>query len=255
MQNKIIELTIEQVVDYITCPNIFYLKYVNNIVPKTHVSVKRLMLAAKDKLLYQILNGKYIDGTKFVNDFIKDCTKNKFLSTNREVIKSMRKLTTFHSWCVQNQLLLADIGTEFELPFKDYNAILKGNFGVIRFRNNKLELLGIDFSDKDPDQNLLDISIKYTLQSYAIKRLVPKYELSGIRVLSVRQNRVAEFETFRSPLDYERLEDTFSMVIKAIRNGIYYPRETFECSYCPNKIYCGGLSNHVIPKNNEVTIC
>lgn len=254
MKEKILEITTEQLTDYVSCPNRFYLQYVNCIKPKTHVSVKSILLSARDKLLYQILDGKYPDGNKYINDFIKECQAHKFLSTNRAVLQGMRKLNIFHSWCVKNELLLADMGTEFELPFPKDNAILKGQFGIIRYVNKHLELLGVDFTDRDPDQNLLDISLRYTLQSYAVKRLVPKYELSGIRVLAVRQDRVKEFETFRTPLDYERLEDTVSMVIKAVRNQIYYPRETFECVGCPVKIYCGGLSNHTFD-TKEVQIC
>ena len=254
MKQKVIEITEDQLVDYITCPNLFYLKYVNSIRPKTHISVKSILLSTRDKLLYQILDGKFIDGNKYVNDFVKECQNNNFLSTNRSVLHGMRKLNIFHGWCIKNQLVLADMGTEFELPFPKDNAILKGNFGIIRYRNQHLELLAVDFTDRDPDQALLDISLRYTLQSYAIKRLVPKYELSGVRVLAVRQDRINEFETFRTPLDYERLEDTVSMVIKAIRNEVYYPRETFDCARCPVKIYCGGLKNHTFD-TREVIPC
>ena len=244
MMDPVLEITADQFVDYVTCPNLFYLKYVNGIKPKTHISVKSILLSARDKLLYRILDGKFLDGSKYINDFVSECQKNNFLSTNRGVLQGMRKLNIFHSWCVKNELLLADMGTEFELPFPKENAILKGTFGIIRYHNKHLELLGVDFTDRDPDQALLDISLRYTLQSYAVQRLVPKYELSGVRILVVRQDRIKEFQTFRTPLDYERLEDTVSMVIKAIRNRIYYPRETFECARCPVKIYCGGLKNH-----------
>lgn len=254
MKERILEITTEQFVDYVTCPNLFYLKYVNCIKPKTHISVKSILTSARDKMLYQILDGKYPDGNKAVNDFAKECQVNNFLSTNRGVLHGMRKLTVFHQWCIRNQLILADLGTEFELPFPKDNAILKGTFGIIRYVNQHLELLAVDFTDRDPDQALLDISLRYTLQSYAVKRLVPKYELEGIRILAVRQDRVNEFQTFRTPLDYERLEDTISMVIKAIRNEVYYPRETFECGRCPVKIYCGGLKNHEIG-TREVTVC
>lgn len=248
MNTPILEITTEQLVDYITCPNLFFLQYVNGIRAKTHVSVKSILLKARDKLLYQILDGKYPDGNKYINGFVKECQDNHFLSTNRAVLQGMRKLNIFHSWCVKNELLLADLGTEFELPFPKDSAILKGTFGIIRYYNKHLELLVVDFTDRDPDQALLDISLRYTLQSYAIQRLVPKYDLSGVRVLVVRQDRIKEFQTFRTQLDYERLEDTVSMVIKAIRNEVYYPRETFECARCPVKLYCGGLKNHAFDK-------
>ena len=249
MPNKVIELTDQQFLDYVFCPNKFYLQYINSIRPKTHISVKQILLSYRDKLLYQILDGKYPNVNKIIDGFVQECQENKFPMTNRGVIHGMRKLTVFHEWCVRNKLLLADMGTEYELSFPKDNAILKGTFGIIRYTDKRLEMLGVDFSNQDPDQNLLDISLKYTLQSYAVKRLVPKYELSGVRVLSVRQDRTREFETFRTPLDYERLEDAISMVIKAVRNRIYYPRETYECTHCPVKIYCGGLSNHIIPED------
>ena len=249
MQNKVLEITEDQLLDYVLCPNRFYLQYVNAIKPKTHISIKQILLSYRDKLLYQILDGKYPDGSKLVNGFVKECQEHNFLSTNRGVIKGMRKLTVFHQWCLRNKLLLADMGTEYELTFPKDNAILKGNFGIIRYTDTRLELLAIDFSDTDPDQNLVDISLKYTLQSYAVRRLVPKYELSGIRILCVRQDRTKEIESFRTPLDYQRLEDSISMVIKAVRNHIYYPRETYDCMRCPVKVYCGGLSSHKIPED------
>ena len=64
MTASVLEITTEQFVDYITCPNLFYLKYISAIRPKTHVSVKSLLAAARDKLLYRILDGKYPDANK-----------------------------------------------------------------------------------------------------------------------------------------------------------------------------------------------
>lgn len=245
INQKLIELTSNQLEDYISCPNLFYIRHVNGIVPRSKVTIRKLIEKHKEQMFYRLMEGTIPDINKILIDFSKDCMDNKYPPLHRDVHKGSSQLITFFNWLIDNRVQIADIGTPYELTFPKSNVILKGNFGAIRYTNDKLELIVADFSAKDPDQNLVDISIRYTLQAYAVHKLIKKYELACIRVLTVRYNRVTELLSYRSPTDFARLENTVDNIACAIRNNIFYPRESFECLRCPVKSYCAGVLDYV----------
>ena len=242
---KLIEITTQQLEDYIKCPNLFYIRHVNGILSKTHVTIRSIAEKHKDHMLYSLMDGKIPDIDKVLLEFNKDCIENKYPATHRDVQKASNQLVILFNWLIANRVQIADIGTPFQLTFPEVNVILKGAFGAIRHNNKRLELLGIDFAAKDPDQDLVDMSIRYTVQAYAVHKLIQDYELSCIHIIGVRFNRVQELQSYRSEIDYARVEKTVQNVARAIRSSIFYPRESYECTYCPVKAYCSGILDYV----------
>lgn len=241
----LIELTEDQLEDYIKCPNLFYIRHVNNILPRKQITIRTITEKYVNQMFYTLMDGKIPNIDHVLLDFSKECMEHKYPAINRDVQKASNQIVTLFNWLISNRIQIADTGSPFELTFPASNVILKGTFGKIRYNNDKLELLVTDLSNKDPDQNLIDISVRHTLQAYAIHKLIKKYELSCIRVLSVRYNRVTELFSYRSPIAFARLENTVNNIANAIRNNIFYPRESFECARCPVKAYCAGVLNYV----------
>ena len=81
------------------------------------------------------------------------------------------------------------------------------------------------------------MSLKNTLRCYAAGKTFKGYDLSYINVLHLKS--LNEYRTYRSNIQYERLEKAVQNIGRAIREEIYYPCEIFECAVCPYKNFCG----------------
>ena len=113
---------------------------------------------------------------------------------------------------------------------------LVGNMGtILALPNNNYELLITDFGNKMPEQTLVDMKLKYSLDSYAFQNVYNK-RVHGIRVRNIKNAR--DFLTFRSQDDFKRLEQAVANVSCCIKNKLFYPRESVMCSICNAKEYC-----------------
>jgi hypothetical protein len=243
--SKTIELTTEQLENYIACPNKFYIQNVSGIPPSPKHLVRKIAEKYKDQMFYALMDGKIPDANTILTNFAEECAKNKFAPLHKEVVRGSNQLLVLHNWLVSHRVLVADIGTPFEVTFPKSNVILKGKFEPIRMFNNKLEMLSVSFSSANPDQTLADMSLKYTIQAYAVHKLVKKYDLSCIRVLGIKSTHLTELLSYRTKDDFIRLENTVNNVACAIQNNIFYPRESFECSYCSVKAYCASILEYI----------
>jgi CRISPR/Cas system-associated exonuclease Cas4 (RecB family) len=241
----IIEITENQLEDYIKCPNLFYIRHVNGILPRKQVTIRSIADKYTEQMFYSLMDGKIPNIDDITGKFTEECIRHKYPVIHRDVQKSISKLITLFNWLISNRVRIGDVGSPYELTFPSANVIVKGKFDIVRYMDDKLELLITDLSNRDPNQDLIDISIRYTLQAYAVHKLITKYELSCVHVLGIRYNRVQELFSYRSPTDYARVENTIKNVAAAIRENIFYPRESYECSYCPVRAFCGGVLNYV----------
>ena len=99
--------------------------------------------------------------------------------------------------------------TLFTLKYEDdVNISFKGEISNIALgKDKKPYLLITDFSNKYPTQPLLDMKLKYTLDSYAFKKLYNKD--IGVKFHHVKSDR--DYFTFR-------IEDDFNRLVRVIRN-------------------------------------
>jgi hypothetical protein len=90
----------------------------------------------------------------------------------------------------------------------------------------------------DPD-NLSDI-LQLTTYSYAYKTLFGK-EPSLLRVVNFVKTRTPKMvilETARDNKDYERLFYLAKEVLKGIKSGVFFPRQSFMCKDCEYEGLC-----------------
>jgi hypothetical protein len=84
----------------------------------------------------------------------------------------------------------------------------------------------------DPD-NLSDI-LQLTTYSYAYKTLFKKEPklLKVINFVKTKTPKMVVLETLRNAKDYERLFHLAKAVLKGIKTGVFFPRQSFMCKDC-----------------------
>jgi CRISPR/Cas system-associated exonuclease Cas4 (RecB family) len=236
----IIRLTQEAVQDYIKCPNFFKMKYATKLPSKDDLSYHDLLQNVINAYLAHLMDGKVMTMDKVKNKWDKLVDEHKV--SDRKILDGIGYFNVIHNYCKTNKVIIADMNTPYEITFKD-NIIINGNIGTIRYNNNKFELFVIETSQKTPEQILLDMSLKYTFQIYALNDMKKNdkidFKISGVRIFHVKSGH--EFTTYRTKKDFDRLEKTINAIGKAIRNDIFYPREDHMCPVCNFKNYCGYL--------------
>ena len=232
----VLRLTEEQILDYIKCPNYFYLKYNSKIPFNNLPSFKDLIQKIIDAYMIKIFNGQLLSIDKVKKLWDKASEEYPNVLSSKRVLDGIGIMTMLDRYCHNNKLLIADINSPYQINFS-HNVIVTGNLGIIRLNDKQLELFVVETSQKKPEQILLDMSFKYTLQIYAINKMSPGVNINCLRVYHVKSN--SEYTTYRTQKDYDRMEKIIAGVSKAIRNEIFYPREDFTCPQCVYKNYCG----------------
>ena len=232
-----IELTIDQLMEYIHCPNYFYLKYMSRIPLKNIPTYKDLLHQIINMYIGRLLNGKIMPMSEAKKHWDKLVDEYPSSLSSKNIIEGLGILNQIDHYCRNNKVVIADLNSPFQNVFSN-NIIIKGLLGPIRYYDNKtLELFIIETSQKIPDQTLVDMSLKYTMQLFAVNSISSNFKINGIRILHVKSGN--EITTYRTQKDFDRLKKTISNVGKSIRNEIFYPREDYTCPRCLYKNYCG----------------
>lgn len=237
LENKpLLKLTETQLLDYIKCPNLFYLKYLSRIPYKESKTYKDCIKNLMYAYLGRLLDGKVLTLKEIKNKWDRIIDENEELFNENKVLEGIGYMNILDHYCRTHQVIIADINTPYQVNFKD-NIAVTGNLGPLRYNNGKIELFLPESSQKQPDQTLLNMSIKYTLQIKAIKQLDKSVKVDGIKIFHVKSGK--EFTSYRTQKDFDRLDKIVSGVGKAIREEIFYAREDYMCSQCKYKNYCG----------------
>lgn len=233
MSEDILKLTTKQFFDYIECPKLFYTKYVSKIPVFENQSLNSLVNKVVKIYFVNLFDGKILKMPELKDEWDKVCKQYKSQIKETTITDGIMHLYNLTRWAETNMPIICDINTGYTLVFG--NTILVGNLGAIRCKDNKLELLVVEANRTSPNQDLVDQSMKYTLDIYAFNKIY-KQKLSFIRVLFTKNNK--EIITYRTKKDFDRLKETINGVSKGIRNEIFYPRESFTCPSCLSKNYC-----------------
>ena len=236
INDPILRISDEELFCYIKCPNLFYLKYLSRIPIPPQPTFGELVRSVIDGYFAKLLEQKLPTIDKAKKDWDKICEDYPKTISDKKVLEGFGLINLFDKYCFDNKLIVADFNTPYEIPVGG-NVIITGNIGAIRIVGSKLELFSVETSQAVPNQNLLNMSLKHTLQCYAANKLYPKYDLNSVRILHLKSGQ--EFTTYRSKIQYDRLEKTIQNVSRAIREEIFFPREDFTCAQCRVKNYCG----------------
>lgn len=236
----VIEITEEQLFDYMNCPVRYAIKY-----GKNHIKVPPQVTFPK--LLNQVVYGfcqSLKDGIVLPPDKIKRkwdtvCKNHPDKITQDKIREGFGALYRFYEYAEENQILVADIGSPYILRVKDGDDtyIYNGTLGIILSnKDGEPENFKTDFSSRFPEQSKLDMNLKTTLDHVGFYELY-NLPLSGTRVHHVKKSR--DFYTTRDiPSSTKRVRTIIANVCKSIRHNIWYPHETPLCSSCEVRDFC-----------------
>lgn len=228
----------QQLFDYMKCPALYDFKYNKSIRIYEQVSIPKLLSGIANYFYFSIMNGKVPTSNDLKRKWDSVCTNNADYIDAKKNIEGMGSIINMFRWAQDERLIVADINSAYRLTFIHENkpVELVGSMGTILLTaNNKYELLVTDFSSKLPDQTLIDMKLKYSLDCLAFSKTYNK-EISGVRVHNIKNNK--DFYSSRFDDDLKRFESSLINVVKSIRENIYYPRESTLCGPCAVKEYC-----------------
>ena len=227
------KITEQQLFDYIHCPALFEMKYLRQVPLEEPVSSSKLLNKVAKYFYLNLLNGKICTTSELKKKWDSVCQGQEGQISGKAIMEGISLIMKLYNWAANEQAVVLDIDTPYTIKIGDTELV--GNLGtILAAPNNKFELLVTDFSSRLPDQTLVDMKLKYTLEAYAFHQVYNKF-IDGIRIHSVKHAR--DFYTSRSDGDFKRLEAAIRNVGKSIEDGVYYPREGM-CSTCPAKGYC-----------------
>ena len=236
------EISEKHIFEYMRCP--LYYDLVNN----KHIEVeKRFSVATHlgrvgNSFLINLMNGKVLTQTELKKKWDAICEKEKDHITPSRCMEGVSQLMKLYLWAENQELRIADVKTPYAVSIKSIfmpNTAIKvhGEMEAISIgKNGSVELLVLDFNNRSLDQSVLDMKIKYTLDSIAFKKLYGKDV--GIHVHHVKDNK--DYFAYRIKDDEERLIATINSIAYSISKKLYYPRENILCSSCELKNFCKG---------------
>lgn len=232
-------LTDKQIMDYIRCPNLFYIKYMSHIPIAEAMTMSELVGLVINCYFAKLMDGKLPSIAKAKKLWDRYCEEYPSVLSDKKILEGFGLINLFDRYCFNNKLIIADFNSGFQVDFGGCVTV-KGSFGAIRLNNDRLEFFFVETSQNKPNQQLLDMSLKYTLQCYAMNKLSGQHnKLNCIRVLHLKSGE--EFTTYRTQKDFERLERTITNIGRCVREEIFYPREDYTCPQCKAKNYCGHI--------------
>lgn len=95
-------------------------------------------------------------------------------------------------------------------------------------------------SGKSVDPQSADDLLQLTIYSYAYRTLFKKEPrlLRLINFVKTKAPKMAILETGREEKDYQRLFYLAKEVLKGIRSGVFFPRQSFMCKDCEYEAFC-----------------
>lgn len=232
---RLLKLTDEALMDYIRCPNYFYFKHISKIPVNKTPTFHELVQQVIDAYMAKLMDGKIMTTRQFKKMWDDFAEEYPMIITEKRTLDGFGMINQIDRYCRQNQVIIADINSPYQVNFKN-NISLTGKIGIIRYNKTNLELFITETSQKLPDDFLLNMSMKLTLQMYAVSKTTD-CQLDGIHVYHIKSGK--ELYSRRSAKDFEKLEKIIGDVGFAIRNELYYPREDYTCPQCKFKNYCG----------------
>lgn len=226
-----IKLTENQLFDFANCPSLFEMKYVKKLPMSEETSFSQLLNKVSNYFYLHLLNGKVCSLAELKKKWDSICESHQL--SPKQAVDGMHLVAKFANWMGHEQPIVLDINTPYTICMG--NVELSGNLLPVFRVNEKKELIVTDFSSKMPDQRLVDMKLKYTLDAYVCKTLF-KEDIVGIRVHNVKNDK--EIRTYRNEADFNRLISSVKGIGTAIKSSGFYARDSFMCPSCPAFTYC-----------------
>lgn len=230
------QLTERQLMDYMRCPVYYQGAYEHGLVPIEQPSMSTLLGKVAHAFCLQ-LSAQVVPSKHEVEKmWDRVCRQNQEYITEKRVVEGISALMQMYRWMEDKQIMIGSADIPYNIVFNTKHPVeLLGKIGTVAVtEDRKMELLVIDFGKRAPDRAVMDMKLKYTMDAFAMKKLMKKD--IGIHVHHVRTAQ--DFFTFRANDDFKRLESTVCTIAHCIEKDIYFPRENAFCSSCDMKDFC-----------------
>lgn len=226
-----IKLTERQLYDFLNCPALFEMKYIKKLPIQESQTFSSYLTTVGNYFYINLLNEKISTLSDLKRKWDSVCAGQNF--TQKQVLDGMHEVARFANWMGNEQPIVLDINTPYTIVVGDVE--LSGNMSPIFKKKDRKELVITDFSSKLPDQRVIDMKLKYTVEAYAFRELYQE-EFVGIRVHNVKHNK--DLYTNRTEADFNRMKTTIKGVSQAIQSEAFFARDSFMCPTCPAFTYC-----------------
>ena len=243
-----ITLDIQQIKDYMFCPESYRLSYVANQCPTQYSSVTRLyeyaMQSAAYRFFWSAFKGEPLSIGKlrksFGDLFIGKRSKIETMAMNTDSkfeIAAMYEQRGAQSINEFYKRFINDIGTPI-LINEDYElavggVLLKGSFPIIREYNGEIEMLDIRSDYTYFKRNTEWIIINHDISLIAAGLAFKQVFQTDIKAIKVYMLGTGHIHTLHKKLtDLERFYTTVASVGRAIQHGIYFPSYNINCLNC-----------------------
>ncbi len=251
---KIHKLTEHELFDYISCPIYYDLKYNSKLNFKPIPTMNRLLNQVVNGFAANMMNDRILSPYHLKVQWDGICGRNQNYITEAKAIEGLKQINQFYSWASNTQLNIVDIGGKYILRqvLNNENILeYEGYLDIIAVPAQKkaLELLRVSFSNKPPEQAILDLDLKIGLDHAGFNNIY-KHPLLGCRVHHIKSNK--DFYTTRdTPTETKRALATIKNVYLCIRNKLFYPRQNPLCVSCQAKDFCRAWQEQKIEKQEE----
>ena len=176
------QLTEEQLQDYMSCPIYFNIKNKSKLKVEPQPTMSKLLNKLVSGFCIQLMDGEVqrLDIIKRKWDML--CRRYPDYINNERARNGFSLLCSFYRWAAENEIIIADVGSPYMLRVQEngFNIEYRGSLGIIALnKNNDPENLLIDFSSRLPDQSLIDLKLKTSLDHIGFRQLYKK-NLSGM---------------------------------------------------------------------------
>lgn len=165
----------------------------------------------------------------------KVCMENQNIITPKQCIQGWGYLYRILEFINVTGVEVLDPEITYVIEPEGAKHALTGALDPIIKQGDFYTTLVISFSDTLPENYVMDMNLKHTIDAYALNQFIPDIQ-HCITYHSFKSS--AEKDTMRFSSHFKRLEYILEVVGNCIEQDLIYPRNSFSCSTCSLRGIC-----------------
>jgi hypothetical protein len=223
--------------NYIKCP--LYYKLESNGHDLRRETYKTFLHDTADKYIKRVGSTKLLgnfDHEHFIKKhWDKVCMENQNIITPKQCIQGWGYLYRILEFINVTGVEVLDPEITYVIEPEGTKHALTGTLDPIIKQGDFYTTLVISFSDALPENYVMDMNLKHTIDAYALNQFIPNIQ-HCITYHSFKSG--AEKDTLRFSQHFKRLEYILEVVGNCIEQDLIYPRNSFSCSTCSLRGVC-----------------
>ncbi len=165
----------------------------------------------------------------------KVCMENQHLITPKQCIQGWGYLYRIVEFINVTGVEVLDPEITYRIEPEGNRHGITGTLDPIIKQGDFYTTLVISFSDKLPENYVMDMNLKHSIDAYALNQFIPNIQ----HVTTYHSFKSgAEKDTLRFSKDFTRLEYILEVVGNCIEQDLIYPRNSYSCATCTFRGLC-----------------